>query len=103
MNRFEPLDKDTYGNPIPTERGWFLADGGVKMSEKGSMTGEIIPSFIRHLNLYVRKFLPGDVFYSTHTGWSQVKKRLGLATVVSGKQLRGRPEPGEHLPFPSAL
>ena len=33
---------------------WFNQDGCVVMGEKGSMTKNIIPLFMRHLNAFVR-------------------------------------------------
>ncbi len=61
--RFDPLAAESYGGHVLTENSWFPSNGVVKMSEKGSMTSDIISSFIRHLDMYVRQFLPDTTSY----------------------------------------
>ncbi len=60
---FDPLPKESYGGHILTEQDWFPAEGVVKMSQKGSMTREIITSFVKHLDKYVRNFFPSSTSY----------------------------------------
>ncbi len=60
---FDPLPDESYGGHVLTENNWFPSNSAVKMSEKGSMTSDIIPSFIRHLYMYVRRFLPATTSY----------------------------------------
>ena len=45
------------------QENWFPKDGVIKCTEKGSMEMSIMPAFIKHLNAYVRSFLPNDVSY----------------------------------------
>ncbi len=42
---FDPLPAESYGAHVLTENNWFPSNGAVKMSEKGSMTRDIIPYF----------------------------------------------------------
>ncbi len=60
---FDPLPKESYGGHILTGQDWFPADGAVEMSEKWSMTREKIPSFVKHLDKYVRNILPSSTSY----------------------------------------
>ncbi len=73
---FDPLRAEPYGAHVLTENNWFLSNGVVKMSEKGSMTSEIIPSFSRHLDKYARQFLPATTSYllrlDVHQDWMGV-------------------------------
>ncbi len=55
---FDSLPAESYDGHVLTENNWLPSNGVVKMSEKVSMTSDIIPSFIRHLDVYVRQFLP---------------------------------------------
>ncbi len=53
----DPLPAESYGGHVLTENNWFPSNGVVKMSGEGSMTSDIIPSFIRHLDMHARQFL----------------------------------------------
>ena len=43
-----------------TRPRWFPNDGVIICSEKGSMTMDIIPTFIKHMNAFIRKETPAE-------------------------------------------
>lgn len=46
-----------------TRHGWFPRDGVVKTTENGSMESAILPSFIKHVDNYVRRHIASDKTY----------------------------------------
>ena len=67
-----------------TEDGWFPSDACVVMVEKGSMEMRIIPLFMRHLNMFVRKYVPKEneylLFLDGHSSRKGIE-RLELAQI----------------------
>ncbi len=76
---FDPLPKESYGGHTLTEQDWFAAYGAVQISEKGSMTRAIIPSFVKHFDKYVRNFLPSST--SSPLTLDGHKSRMGVEWV----------------------
>ena len=46
-----------------TREGWFSSDACVVMADNGSMTMEIIPVFMAHLDKFVRQFFQQEMHY----------------------------------------
>ena len=64
-NWYYKLEKEEYKISsgqlsVLTEDGWFPSDACVIMAEKGSMETRIIPLFMRHLNMFLRKYVPKE-------------------------------------------
>ena len=45
------------------QENWFPGDSVIKCTEKSSMEMSVMPAFVKHLNAFVRSFLPQDVTY----------------------------------------
>ena len=45
------------------QENWFPRDGVIKCTEKGSMEMSVMPAFVKHLNAFVRSFLPQNETY----------------------------------------
>ena len=69
-----------------TRKGWFPDDGVIVCSERGSMTSDLLPVFIRHLNRNIRNVVSEDEHVLvTLDGHSS---RKGLAWLREAKQAK---------------